>query len=136
MTKPLWIMLFVAMVPLPVSGWEQDALSRLKDTGRCEGCDLSGADLRWSAVYGAELGGAANLVDGKLDGANLRGANLYGGNVDGASFRGADLSGVNLSWASLIGADLTGADLTGAITTGATFCGTIMPDGMRNDQRC
>ena len=137
----LCVALGMSLVPGSSIAWEAEALRQVKDSGRCEGCDLSGADLRWAAVYGAELGGAPNLMYGMLDGANLAGANLYGANLESVSLKGASLVRANLSWASLTGADLTGADFTGAnmigaVTTGATFCGTLMPEGIRNDAHC
>ena len=122
--------------PVVALSFDADALARLKETGQCEGCDLSGADLRWAAVFAAELGGADNLVDGILNDANLTGANLYGANLEGTKLRGADLTGANLSWSTMIGADLTGANLTDAKLAGVIFCGTIMPDGVANDSNC
>ena len=126
----------ILSVPTQLFAWEPDAMAQLKETKRCEACDLSGADLRWAAVYAAELGGAENLVDGVLNEADLSGANLYGANLESTKFRGANLSGADLSWSSLIGADLTGADLTDAKLAGVIFCGTIMPDGTENDANC
>ncbi len=123
-------------VPTPLLAWDPDAVVRLKETRECAACDLSGADLRWAAVYAAELGGAANLVDAVLDGADLSNANLYGANLEGTNLRGANLAGADLSWSSMISADLTDADLTDAKLAGVIFCNTIMPDGTENDANC
>jgi len=120
----------------PCSAWDEAHLAKLKETGQCAGCDLSGADLRWANVYAAELGGAPNLVDAVLDGANLSNANLYGGNLEGASLKNANLAGANMSWGSLIGADLSNADITDTKMTGAIFCNTVMPDGEKLSTGC
>ncbi len=126
----------LAFAPLAVAALDSEAMAKLKDTGSCENCDLTGADLRWAAVFAAELGGAPNLVNGNLQGADLTGANLYGANLEGTKMQNATLIGANLSWSSMIGANLTGADITNAKTQGAIFCRTIMPDGTRNDANC
>ena len=128
--------LFFALVPTALAAWDENAVAQLKDTGRCEECDLTKADLRWAAVFAAELGGAPNLVYGVLDGSDLSGANLSGANLEGTSLRNANLTGADLSWSVMFGADLTGADLTDAKLTGTVFCDTIMPAGNRNDARC
>ena len=80
-----------------------------------------GADLRDTALYGADLCGA------NLCGANLRGANLYGADLRGADLRdtslyGADLRSANLCDTSLYGADLRSANLCGANLRGAKGC--------------
>jgi uncharacterized protein YjbI with pentapeptide repeats len=62
---------------------------RLKETGSCQKCDLSGA--------------------------NFSGRDLSGANLSGANLSGADLSGANLSGANLHDADLNGANLVGVI---------------------
>ncbi len=134
--KPLLPSLAFALIPTALAAWDESAVAQLRDTGRCEECDLTRADLRWAAVYAAELGGAPNLVDGVLDRSDLSGANLYGANLEGTSLRNANLTGADLSWSVMIGTDLTGADLTGAKLTGIIFCDTIMPDGTANDAHC
>lgn len=135
-TRAALMMIAVMTVAAPALAWDEAAVTQVKETKNCVGCDLSGADLRWANVYAAELGGAPNLVNSVLDEANLSGANLYGANLEGASLRDADLSGANLSWTSLVGADLTGADLTDAKLQGALFCNTIMPDGEKKSTSC
>lgn len=116
--------------------WDEQDISQLKTMKTCIGCDFTKADLRWANVYAAELGGAPNMVDANMERADFSGANLFGANLEGANLRGANFSGANLSWASLIAADFTGAELGGAKLTGAVFCGTIMPDGTRNNKNC
>jgi hypothetical protein len=65
--------------------------------------DLSGADLRRTALGGAYL-----------DETDLSTANLYGADLNSASLVGADLSMTNLLGVNLSGADLRGADLVRA----------------------
>ncbi|MYI68610.1 MAG: pentapeptide repeat-containing protein, partial [Boseongicola sp. SB0673_bin_14] len=126
----------LALNPTALSACDESAVTQLREKGLCEECDLTKADLRWAAVYAAELGGAPNLVYGVLDGSDLSGANLYGANLEGTSLRNANLTGADLSWSVMFGTDLTGADLTGAKLTGIIFCDTIMPDGNKNDAQC
>ena len=64
-------------------------LQKLKDTGNCVGCDLSGADLEDANLSGANLRGA------NLRGANLRFAALVAANLVTTDLRGADLGGAN-----------------------------------------
>jgi uncharacterized protein YjbI with pentapeptide repeats len=134
--KKLLLVVIAVQFPTLSLAWDQEAMTRLKQTQECTGCDLSGGDLRWANVYAAELGGAPNLVNAVLDAADLSGANLYGANLEGTKLRGANLAGATLSWASLLGSDLTGADITGARFDGARFCGTTMPDGSQNNTNC
>jgi len=96
----------------PVRAENPDQVKQLRETGKCTGCDLSGADLAGLTV---------NLAD--LRGANLTGAQLYK-----ARLRMANLAGANLSATNLVGADLfgaRGANLAAAITDDKTTC----PDG-------
>ena len=76
-----------------------------------DGCDgvranLSGADLSWANLSGA------NLFRANLSGADLSWANLFRANLSGANLSGANLSGANLFRANLSGADLSGAENT------------------------
>lgn len=130
------LMAILVLVPMAVAAWEPEAMTRLKETGDCPGCDLSDANLRWANVYEAELAGAPNLVGAALSDADLSGADLYGANLEGADLRRSNLSGAKLSWATLKGADLTGADLTDATVDGVSFCNTTMPDGRIDDTNC
>lgn len=83
--------------------------ARLKATGSCPGCNLSGADLNGLV---AELG---DLTNADFTEANLYRAVLKGANLTGANFNGANLSGALLQHAK-------GVDLTGAITDHRTLC--------------
>ncbi len=132
----LFVFAIAGVFPLSVAAGDADAMKRLKETQECIGCDLSGSDLRWAAVYEAELGGAPNLVNGDLSGADLSGANLYGANLQGTRFVGATLTGATLSWSDMSSANLTGADMTDAKLDGVIFCRTTMPDGAENNANC
>ncbi len=90
-------------------------LIQLLETKRCEGCqltdaDLAGADLRDGDLRGAQLR-RANLSRAVLDGARLSGADLGFTSLLGASLRGADLRGARLEGTDLRQADLSGAKL-------------------------
>jgi uncharacterized protein YjbI with pentapeptide repeats len=61
----------------------------------------------------------ANLSRTNLSGTNLIGANLIGANLIGANLPHANLRDANLRDANLRGADLGGADLIGANLSGA-----------------
>ena len=70
-----------------------DDLGQLKQSGfnECVECDLSGANLTWTYLYGA----------------NLTGANLAGVDLSGNDLTGANLTRANLTL--VVGADLIGA---------------------------
>jgi uncharacterized protein YjbI with pentapeptide repeats len=87
-------------------------IARVKTTGSCEGCDLSGADLSLLQAAQGNLG-SANLNNTNLYRANLRGAHLVGAQLNGTYLVGADLTGA------------VGATLASAKTDGRTTC----PDG-------
>ena len=70
-----------------VNGFDKMDLQKLKSTKACEGCDLSGTNLREVELSGALLS-YANLLDAELSGANLSFATLS--HID---LRGADLWG-------------------------------------------
>jgi uncharacterized protein YjbI with pentapeptide repeats len=117
---------------------------KLESTGKCIGCDLSGASF-----VGIDFTGVAvNLQKANLNGANFAGAimpkaNLTGVSAVGANFLGADLQGATLKNANLIysnfakaklnnalleitdlqGANLAEADLSGAKITRSDFVG-------------
>jgi len=97
----------------PAQGTPQ-AVLKLLEQRRCQGCQLQRADLVQAQLAAVDLRRAqlegANLSGAQLDGANLAGATLLNTSLHGASLRGVDLRG-----ASLVGADLREADLTGAL---------------------
>jgi|TARA_B100000315_G_scaffold219225_1_gene221016 uncharacterized protein YjbI with pentapeptide repeats len=124
-------LLLISALLFSFNGWaySETDLAKLKATGACEGCDLSGAILSYL----------------NLGGANLSGANLSGADLRKTSFSmlailsGADLSGAILAFANLSGADLRGADFTGAFVgsqarlAGAKYCKTKIRRKERND---
>jgi uncharacterized protein YjbI with pentapeptide repeats len=67
-------------------------LAKLKNTKKCQNCDLIGADLSHTKLTGANLSGA-NLTGAKLYDTNLLGANLQGASLQGAEISNIDLSG-------------------------------------------
>ena len=93
-----------------VGAFSEEDLKKLKATGNCVKCDLSGADLT-----------GANLTGAKLEGANLA---FYG------------CSGCNLEKADLTGANLTAANLAGVDLADAIFCKTTMSDGVVDNATC
>ncbi len=94
---------------------KRDNLTRLFDTNKCYGCDLSGLDLSKKDLDGADLE-KADLTDCNLEKASLEEANLKGALLLRANLRGADLEK-----ADFYRADLSGADMTGAKTEGTLF---------------
>lgn len=84
----LMLMSFMSIFsPNNAYAFDPNDLKKLKETGTCVGCDLSGADLT-----GADLQGAINLMQADLTGADLRGVMLIGANLTEADLRGANLS--------------------------------------------
>ena len=104
------VMMLVAAPPV----WADEIslnLKKLKALNSCEGCDLSGSDLK---------------------GADLEGANLYRANLSGADLIEANLFGANLKEANLYKAILTEASLKNAKFKGAILCKTATPWGIDN----
>jgi uncharacterized protein YjbI with pentapeptide repeats len=62
--------LAATMFASSASAFDPDDRQKLKDTGECEECDLSGAVLAWADLEGANLGGA-NLEYANMNGAIL-----------------------------------------------------------------
>ena len=100
-------------------------IMKLKATGSCVKCTLTGADLSGANLKEADLEGAylrdADLSDAYLWGADLVEANLRDADLNGADLSGANLKEVNLSGANLQGANLFAADLSGANLQGANL---------------
>jgi uncharacterized protein YjbI with pentapeptide repeats len=89
---------------------------KLEATGKCVGCDLSGASFVGIDFTGVDV----NLQNANLNGANFAGAimpkaNFTGVSAVGANFLGADLQGATFRSASLIYANLAKAKLNNAI---------------------
>lgn len=95
------------------SAFNQTDFQKLKTTGNCADCDLSGVLLIHWKLAGADLSGTdlsgANLTESWLAGANLSGANLSNAILTGASLAGANLRGTRLSGANLLFTNISGA---------------------------
>ena len=95
------------------SAFNAEDLQKLKTTGNCVECDLSGAVLIHWNLAGADLSGTnlmgVNLTDAWLAGANLMGANLSGAILISASLASAHLQGARLGGANLLFTDLSSA---------------------------
>jgi uncharacterized protein YjbI with pentapeptide repeats len=90
--------------------------------------DLSGADLRFADLSGANLScfrseGSRTILtfDAGQRCSDLSGANLIGADLSGAILQDADLSSANLSDADLSGAHLSLADLSDAYLSDANL---------------
>ena len=98
-----------------------DAISQLRETHQCQGCNLRGVDLRDMNLRGVDLTGA------DLRGADLRGADLRNSYLQSADLTDANLGDADLRGAYLESANLTTANLRGANLESADFRGAIMP---------
>lgn len=136
----------------PAGAVNIEDLKRLQETGDCAKCylrgaelagaQLTGADLRNTVFYEADLRGAdlrkgdlsksdlgrAVLMRADLSGAKLRGVDLTRADLLRARLVLADLSGANLGRADLMEADLVAADLSGADLSGANLSKAILFD--------
>lgn len=127
------VMTFCAAIMIAGGAWAADAeqlgqvRAAIEANGPaiCRACDLRGANLSAADLSGADFA-AADLTNADLSGARLAGANLTE----------ASLIGANLISADLTDADLTGANLSRAFIRATRFCGTVMPDGRRDDSGC
>ncbi|MDJ0795724.1 MAG: pentapeptide repeat-containing protein [Calothrix sp. MO_167.B12] len=140
----------ISVLGLVTQAWavNEGDLQKLKETGVCPRCDLSGADMSQLNLFGANLRNAnlqsailseSNLENADFTGANLESANLNSSNLKGASFTGANLKSASLensdlSYAGFMGANLEAANLknsTSKLTNfrGAHFRLTVMPNG-------
>jgi uncharacterized protein YjbI with pentapeptide repeats len=134
MTKLFTVLIaFLITIGSQVSAFDPADLQKLKDTGDCLECDLSGANLRGAYLSGANLKsanlGGANLVRANLEDATLWDANLESADLAGANLQSANLGGANLNSTNLNGADLWNAYLRFVRMKGAILCNTTMPDG-------
>ena len=117
-------------------------IMKLKATGSCVKCTLTGADLNGANLKEADLEGAylrdADLSDAYLWGAdlveaNLRDADLNGADLSGANLQEVNLSGANLQEVNLSGANLKRINLKDVENLGdAILCKTIMSWGEEN----
>jgi uncharacterized protein YjbI with pentapeptide repeats len=119
------ILVCFLLVGATAFGFNKDHLKQLQDTNKCQGCDLSNANLSGASLRGAWLG-MANLRGTDLSGADLRrlqarSVKLDGAKLNNADFRDADLYFATMSKANLEGADLRGAYLGNADLRGANL---------------
>ena len=106
-------------VPGIGGAYSEEDMQKLKDTGNCVNCSLSGADLH-----------GQNLNKANLSGTELSGANLTETNLTDANLEGADLAWANLQRANLTGANLTQANIDNADMVGASMMNVTGPTGM------
>ncbi len=85
-------------------------LQKLKTTGSCEKCDLSGADLR-----------NINLSKANLNGANLRGANLTNAKIIDSDLRSVNWSGATIQNTNVYGTQIAISSLTQTQNNGLIF---------------
>jgi uncharacterized protein YjbI with pentapeptide repeats len=109
---------FVVAVVGTASAFNEADFQKLKTTGSCVDCDLSGV----------------LLIHWNLSGANLSGANLSGANLSDAYLAGANLSGANLSNAILAGASLAHTNLVRAKLPGASLFFVSLDDATWTDR--
>ncbi len=115
----LTILALIASISLAfniASAFSQADLQKLKTTGNCVDCDLSGALLIHWNLSGADRSrpdlAGANLTDAYLARANLSGVNLSNAILTGASLAHADLFRAKLPGANLLFVNFGGATWT------------------------
>ena len=115
-------------LPAPAQAENPAQVVQLLETGACQSCDLSGADLTGAHLIGVDLRGAnltnATLANANLEGSDLTGATLANTDLSGAFLTNAllddtvisnaDLSNSTLVYTSLDGADVNQVNLEGA----------------------
>jgi hypothetical protein len=112
----------------------------IEPKAQCPGAQLSLVSLMGQDLSGANLEGA-DLSTSDLRKVDFTGANLIDATVSESDLTDADLTGADLTGAKLKNANLTRTDFTGAtVSTGqlasAYMCGTIMPNGGKNNSGC
>ncbi|NJM75956.1 MAG: pentapeptide repeat-containing protein [Acaryochloridaceae cyanobacterium RU_4_10] len=108
---------------------DRNDLRRLLQTGKCERCNLVGADLRNANLRNANLK-HANLKNANLTGANLQDANFHGANLRYSSLKNAVIQDTDFSEANLQGATLNYRELDRG---DAKVCNAIMPNGVKKE---
>ena len=76
-----------------VFAYKKSDLKKFKNTKKCIKCDLSGANLQYTNLNGANLSEAI-LFRANLSDANLKGAIMEGANLRKAILKGAIMEGV------------------------------------------
>jgi len=118
-------LLVLSSIPVFANGSVDRLAALLITTGKCEHCNLQGADLVYARISGAKLQNAdlsrADLSHSDLEGADLRYADLRFANLSNSSLRGAVLTGAKLDGALLDQADISGTKLTRNQITSANW---------------
>ncbi|MEH6460353.1 pentapeptide repeat-containing protein [Chitinimonas sp. JJ19] len=91
--------------------------------------DLSGADLSWIVLDGADFGRWSWFFDANFKGASLRGTCFKECNVKCVDFSNADLTGAVFELAAIESIKATDAKLEGIKVKGATFYGCELAEG-------
>jgi uncharacterized protein YjbI with pentapeptide repeats len=131
-----YILAMVVLTVAPPSMAENlTHVAKLKETKKCEDCDLKGVNFTNMNLQGVDLY-RARLTDANLTGADLQGAYMHRADLRGANLTNANLTGVQLTSAYLQNANLEGANLTEADLGYSKFCNTTMPDGTVKSDNC
>jgi len=121
---PLFL-LVMSGIPVYANGSVDSHAALLLTTGKCERCNLQGANLVYARISGAKLQNAdlsrADLSHSDLEGADLRYADLRFANLSNSSLRGAVLTGAKLEGALLDQADISGTKLSSNQITSANW---------------
>jgi len=133
---PLFLLL-ISSIPVFANGSVDKLAALLLTTGKCERCNLQGADLVYARISGAKLQNAdlsrADLSHSVLEGADLRYADLRFANLSNSSLRGAVLTGAKLEGALLDQADISGTNLSSDQITSTNWSGAGGYDPMLLD---
>lgn len=112
----------------------------IEPEARCPGATLTMVSLAGEDLSGANLEGAnlhaSDLREVDLTGANLTDTDIGDSDLTEAKLVGADLTGAKLKDANLSRTDFTGATVSNGQLMAAYLCGTIMPNGSKNNSGC
>lgn len=118
-------------------------MARLLETGVCQSCDLTGADLTGAHLIGVDLRGAdltnAQMAQSNLEGADLTGSTLINTNLSGAYLTNtildnAIVSNVDFSGATLVHTSLENAKVDNVNLADATVLNTPISIGGSYDE--